>query len=211
MRQGQQGRRGRGRSRKVQSPLSRNFESNGPDVKIRGTANHIAEKYAALARDAMASGDTVMAENYLQHAEHYNRIIMAAQAQLASAGTQPGDGANGAGGGRGRRGPSGDGGARPEASAEPDAANSANETAQDAPKEAAEDAGAGEAQPSGRSRAGSRSKPKRDSGRAKANGPAKQNAGVNGSEAAPDPAPASESDADSEADTDKVPPGSVVA
>ncbi len=44
---------------------------------------HIAEKYASLARDAMASGDSVAAENYLQHAEHYNRIIMAAQAQNA--------------------------------------------------------------------------------------------------------------------------------
>jgi hypothetical protein len=92
MRQGQQNRRGRGRggnsnssnnSRKGQSPLSRNFESSGPDVKIRGTASQIAEKYAALARDASSSGDTIMAENYLQHAEHYNRIIMAAQAQTA--------------------------------------------------------------------------------------------------------------------------------
>ncbi|MEZ5774971.1 MAG: DUF4167 domain-containing protein [Hyphomicrobiaceae bacterium] len=82
MRQGQQNRRNRGRGRKGQSPLSRTFESNGPDVKIRGTANHIAEKYMALARDAMSSGDLVMAENYLQHAEHYNRIIMAAQPQF---------------------------------------------------------------------------------------------------------------------------------
>ncbi len=54
---------------------------SGPDVKIRGTAMHIAEKYSSLARDAMSSGDTVAAENYLQHAEHYNRIILAAQAQ----------------------------------------------------------------------------------------------------------------------------------
>ncbi|MBB4185784.1 putative ATPase [Sinorhizobium terangae] len=51
-------------------------------MKIRGTAQHIAEKYAALARDAQSSGDRVMAENYLQHAEHYNRIIAAAQAQM---------------------------------------------------------------------------------------------------------------------------------
>lgn len=82
MRQGQQNRRGRGRNRKSQNPLSRNFESNGPDVKIRGSAAHIADKYMSLARDAMAAGDNVVAENYLQHAEHYNRIIMAAQAQL---------------------------------------------------------------------------------------------------------------------------------
>ncbi|NKB78337.1 DUF4167 domain-containing protein [Ochrobactrum daejeonense] len=68
-------------NRKGPNPLSRNYESNGPDVKIRGNAQHIAEKYATLARDAQASGDRVMAENYLQHAEHYNRIIMAAMAQ----------------------------------------------------------------------------------------------------------------------------------
>lgn len=103
MRQGQQSRRGRGRGRKVQNPLARNFESNGPDVKIRGTAAHIAEKYSTLARDASASGDSVMVENYLQHAEHYNRIIMAAQAQF-TANAQPAvDGANGAGGQRHRR------------------------------------------------------------------------------------------------------------
>ncbi len=88
MRQGQQNRRGRGRSRKPQNPLSRNLESNGPDVKIRGTASHIAEKYSTLARDALSSGDMVAGESYLQHAEHYNRIIMANQAQQ-------GEGANG--------------------------------------------------------------------------------------------------------------------
>lgn len=69
-------------NRKGPNPLNRNYESNGPDVKIRGSAQQIAEKYAALARDAMSSGDRVMAENYLQHAEHYNRIIAAAQAQM---------------------------------------------------------------------------------------------------------------------------------
>jgi hypothetical protein len=63
------------------NPLSRNYESNGPDVKIRGNAAHIAEKYVQLARDATSVGDNVMAENYLQHAEHYFRIILAAQAQ----------------------------------------------------------------------------------------------------------------------------------
>src|SRR5207344_927753 len=97
MRQGQQNRRGRGRGRKPQNPLSRSFESNGPDVKIRGTAAHIAEKYTSLARDAMASGDLVGSESYLQHAEHYNRIIMTAQQQFGPQGGQPGDTANGAG------------------------------------------------------------------------------------------------------------------
>ena len=86
----------------MQNNLTRNYESNGPDVKIRGTASHIAEKYIALARDAVASGDTVTGENYLQHAEHYPRIIMAAQAQQAAPG-QSGEGANGAGGSSGNR------------------------------------------------------------------------------------------------------------
>lgn len=79
MRQSQSNRRGRGRSRKAQNPLTKNYESNGPDVKIRGTAAHISEKYTSLARDAQTSGDTVRQENYFQHAEHYNRIIAAAQ------------------------------------------------------------------------------------------------------------------------------------
>lgn len=74
--------RGRNGGRKHVNPASRNYESNGPDVKVRGNASHIAEKYVQLARDAQASGDSVMAENYLQHAEHYNRIIAAAQAQM---------------------------------------------------------------------------------------------------------------------------------
>ncbi len=69
----------RGRGRKTGNPMSRNYESNGPDVKIRGNASHIAEKYSNLARDALSNGDTVMAENYYQHAEHYNRIVAAAQ------------------------------------------------------------------------------------------------------------------------------------
>ncbi|HEY4199102.1 MAG TPA: DUF4167 domain-containing protein [Devosiaceae bacterium] len=77
--------RSRGRNnnggRKHINPLSRNFESNGPDVKVRGNASHIAEKYLQLARDAQSSGDSVMAENYLQHAEHYFRIVSAAQPQ----------------------------------------------------------------------------------------------------------------------------------
>jgi hypothetical protein len=74
----------RGRNnRKGPNPLTRAYESNGPDVKIRGTAQHITEKYLQLARDAQASGDTVVAENYLQHAEHYYRIIAAAQAAQA--------------------------------------------------------------------------------------------------------------------------------
>ena len=51
------------------------FDSNGPDVRIRGTAHQVCEKYLTLAKDATASGDIVLAESYLQHAEHYQRII----------------------------------------------------------------------------------------------------------------------------------------
>ena len=105
MRQGQQNRRGRGRTNNSNrgkghhNPLSRSFKSNGPDVKIRGTPAHIAEKYLSLARDAQSTGDPVLAENHLQHAEHYNRIIMAYRDQF----NQPNDGMNG--GGQRMRGP----------------------------------------------------------------------------------------------------------
>jgi hypothetical protein len=78
----QQNKRMRGRNRKSHNPLTRVYESNGPDVKIRGTASHVAEKYLQLARDAQSSGDPVSAENYLQHAEHYFRMIAAAQEQF---------------------------------------------------------------------------------------------------------------------------------
>jgi Domain of unknown function (DUF4167) len=84
MRNGQN-KRMRGRNRKGghhQNPLSRMYESNGPDVKIRGTASHVAEKYLQLARDAQSSGDPIAAENYYQHAEHYFRMIAAAQEQF---------------------------------------------------------------------------------------------------------------------------------
>jgi Domain of unknown function (DUF4167) len=82
MRNGQNKRmRGRNNHRKSHNPMARVFESNGPDVKIRGNPSHIAEKYIQLARDAQASGDPIAAENYYQHAEHYYRVIAAAQEQ----------------------------------------------------------------------------------------------------------------------------------
>jgi hypothetical protein len=62
---------------------NRTYDSNGPEVKIRGSASHVYEKYLQLARDANSSGDRVMAENYLQHAEHYYRIVAATAAQQA--------------------------------------------------------------------------------------------------------------------------------
>src|SRR5688572_5349159 len=64
------------------NPLTRVYESNGPDVKIRGTAHHVAEKYLQLARDATSVGDHVTAEAHHQHAEHYLRLIAAAQEQF---------------------------------------------------------------------------------------------------------------------------------
>ncbi|ACK50853.1 conserved hypothetical protein [Methylocella silvestris BL2] len=81
-------------NRKGPNPLTRSYESSGPDVKIRGTAHHIGEKYLQLARDAQSSGDPVTAESYLQHAEHYFRLIALAQAQQQGASgyqRQPGD------------------------------------------------------------------------------------------------------------------------
>ncbi|MEJ0063787.1 MAG: DUF4167 domain-containing protein [Alphaproteobacteria bacterium] len=106
MRQGPNGRRGRGRPhpggsgssgnngngsgnsnghgnggpparRSAASLRNQNFDSNGPEVRVRGNAWQVHEKYQSLARDASSSGDRVAAENYLQHAEHYYRIIEA--------------------------------------------------------------------------------------------------------------------------------------
>ena len=87
MRQNAPQKRGRGRPsgrRPFGNPLNRTYDSSGPDVKVRGTATHIYDKYQALARDATSSGDRIAAENYLQHAEHYYRLMMAAQAAAAA-------------------------------------------------------------------------------------------------------------------------------
>ena len=94
-RQGGRNQRSRSRGRKNSNPLSRNYESNGPDIKVRGNAQHIAEKYTNLARDISSSGDRVMAENYLQHAEHYLRIVAAAQQQMQPQGQGTSGQANG--------------------------------------------------------------------------------------------------------------------
>jgi hypothetical protein len=78
--------RQRGRGRKPggghhnnQFQPNRTMESNGPDVKVRGPASHIYERYLQLARDAASSGDRVLGENYLQHADHYFRMVRAMQ------------------------------------------------------------------------------------------------------------------------------------
>lgn len=79
MRQGSNPKRSRGgRSngkRSHQNVRTATFESNGADNKVKGTAAQVLEKYQALARDALSSGDRIMAENYLQHAEHYYRLL----------------------------------------------------------------------------------------------------------------------------------------
>jgi hypothetical protein len=82
MRGGRNNNHNNNNNRRNHNPLTRVYESNGPDVKIRGTANHVAEKYLQLARDAQSSGDPVSSENYFQHAEHYFRLIAAAQEQF---------------------------------------------------------------------------------------------------------------------------------
>ena len=84
MRQGPHKNRSRSRGRRPTgggggNQSGRVYESNGPDVKVRGTAQTVADKYLQLARDAHSAGDTVMAEGYFQHAEHYLRIVAASQ------------------------------------------------------------------------------------------------------------------------------------
>jgi len=64
------------------------YDSNGPDVRVRGNAHQIFEKYQVLAREAAAAGDRIAAESYYQHAEHYLRLIN------ASGGFQPQRGPN---------------------------------------------------------------------------------------------------------------------
>jgi hypothetical protein len=73
-------------------PLNRNhvFDSSGPDLRIRGTAQQLFEKYLQLGRDATGAGDRVMAESYFQYAEHYFRIVSAInQASQQSQPQQP--------------------------------------------------------------------------------------------------------------------------
>ena len=73
---------GGGGGGKPQQNANRAFDSNGPEgIKVRGNAQHVFEKYQQLARDAGAAGDRVLAENYLQHAEHYFRLLRAIQPQ----------------------------------------------------------------------------------------------------------------------------------
>lgn len=87
MRHGTSNRRARGRNSNNRGKGGNNrakvFDSNGPEVRIRGTAHQILEKYEGLAKDAKSSGDHVLAESYMQHAEHYQRMIVEWDEQAA--------------------------------------------------------------------------------------------------------------------------------
>lgn len=82
MRQSQKSNRTRNKNgRKSSAPnVNRVYESSGPEGKVRGTPQQIIEKYLSLARDRATAGDRVLSESFLQHAEHYARILSAAQA-----------------------------------------------------------------------------------------------------------------------------------
>jgi hypothetical protein len=95
MKPGQSGQNGKQRSRgrsingggkKHLPPRNQTFDSNGPEIRIRGNAHQVLEKYLAMARDATSQGDRVSAENFYQHAEHYFRVI---NNQNQSNGRQP--------------------------------------------------------------------------------------------------------------------------
>ncbi|MCW5699196.1 MAG: DUF4167 domain-containing protein [Rhodospirillales bacterium] len=67
--------RSRGNGKRHPSGRGQNFESAGPDGKIRGTAQQVLDRYLALARDATLAGDPITAESYFQYAEHYYRVL----------------------------------------------------------------------------------------------------------------------------------------
>jgi hypothetical protein len=84
MRSAQKNNRSRGRGNRKGgggNVVNRVYDSAGPEGKVRGTPQQIIDKYLSLARDAQTTGDRVMSENFLQHAEHYQRLLMQATAQ----------------------------------------------------------------------------------------------------------------------------------
>ncbi|MGB0681505.1 MAG: DUF4167 domain-containing protein [Magnetovibrionaceae bacterium] len=91
MKHASNGRRGRSRGQGKHRAPGKNtsFESNGPDVKVRGTAQQIVEKYLSLARDATSSGDRIGAEAFYQYAEHYYRVMMEADRASQGNNAQP--------------------------------------------------------------------------------------------------------------------------
>ncbi|MAG96583.1 MAG: DUF4167 domain-containing protein [Alphaproteobacteria bacterium] len=82
---GKRGRGGRSGGRRHNHNANRSYDSNGPDVKVRGTASQVCDKYLTLAREASTSGDRVKAEGYFQHAEHYLRLQNGEQQQRQEA------------------------------------------------------------------------------------------------------------------------------
>ena len=93
--------RSRGNGKRTSSSRNSNFESHGPETKIRGSAQQIQEKYLTLARDAYSAGDRIAAEGYFQYAEHYHRISSAdqnngngQQPRSGNANDKSGDGGN---------------------------------------------------------------------------------------------------------------------
>ena len=95
MKHGPHSKRPRGRVRRSNNNsngnTNRHYDSNGPDVRIRGTASQIFDKYQNLARDSSSSGDRVSAESYLQHAEHYFRIMLSNNSANGRVNALPGD------------------------------------------------------------------------------------------------------------------------
>lgn len=69
-------------NRRPQARLNQVYDSNGPEGRVRGTATQIVEKYTTLARDAGASGNKVLQQSFLQHAEHYQRILSEIQKEI---------------------------------------------------------------------------------------------------------------------------------
>jgi hypothetical protein len=100
MKQRSNSRRSRGRGVGKHQPKNSNFDSNGPEVRVRGSAQQVYEKYLTLARDAMTVDDRIASENYFQHAEHYYRILGAQESGDGRDGNRDG----GPNDGRGRRG-----------------------------------------------------------------------------------------------------------
>ncbi|WP_313352054.1 DUF4167 domain-containing protein, partial [Paracoccus sp. (in: a-proteobacteria)] len=71
------------RQRSLGNIVNRVFDSSGPEGKVRGTPQQIIEKYLTLARDAQLSNDRVAEQSFLQHAEHYTRLLGEAQREQA--------------------------------------------------------------------------------------------------------------------------------
>jgi hypothetical protein len=104
MKQSSNSRRSRGRSVGKRQPKNSNFDSNGPEVRVRGSAQQVYEKYLTLARDALTIDDRISSENYFQHAEHYFRILGAQETSENRDGGRDNNRDNKRDGGRNQRG-----------------------------------------------------------------------------------------------------------